>query len=834
MDHSDVLDRAARPRVADGPAFDLTLSKLLRPPVRPGTIARPALIERLVNGDAPPIVSVVAPAGYGKTTLLSQWAERNSQAFAWVSVDEADNDPRVLLTYVAEALHAAEPISGRVFDALASPLSSVYGSVLPRLASAFASMTAPVVLILDDVHLLHNPECRAAVSVLADHVPAGSRLVLAGRGEPPLRVARLRTEARILEIGARDLSLTFAETASLLRDAGITLGDADVAGLHQRTEGWPAGLYLAVLAIREGGSPGQAALSFGGDDRLVSDYLEAEVLERIPQRQRAFLTRTAVLERMSGPLCEAVLDSPGSATILAELARSNMLLVPLDRRGQWYRYHHLFRDMLLADLDRREPDLVPVLRHRAADWCLRHDLPEAALEYSIATGDVSTATRLVERLSVLAYRQGRLTTLQRWVRWLEDQGGIDGHPLAAMWASILAALTGRPADAERWADAVDRWQRAHPAGSADPYLEANAALLRALLCRHGVEQMRADADAAVQGFAAQNVPMPAAEALQGVARVLCGDLDGGEASFEVAASIGEQAGAHETLAETLAERSLLAMGRGEWDRAEALADQARTVLRRARREALPVCVVQARVALHRGDAAALHQELLNAQRLRPVLTYAQPHLAVQARIELVRVHLALADLAGARTLMREIDELLKRRPGLGTLVSEAEALRAYLATQRGKSVPGASALTAAELRLLPLLSTHLPVPEIAAELFLSPHTIKSQMKSIYRKLNASTRTQAITRARDLGLLEGLRPAHARRWSGPRARALVVTDSIQANTSRACRRPARAGSSTDRGAIRAAQRAGGAEARAKARLTSLLSVCSPAEAAGLGA
>ena len=164
--------------------------------------------------------------------------------------------------------------------------------------------------------------------------------------------------------------------------------------------------------------------------------------------------------------------------------------------------------------------------------------------------------------------------------------------------------------------------------------------------------------------------------------------------------------------------------------------------------------MQARVALHRGDAPAARQELVSAQRLRPLLTYALPHLAVQARIELTRVHLALADLAGARTLMREIDELLKRRPGLGTLVGEAEALRARLATERGSSVPGASALTAAELRLLPLLSTHLSFPEIAAELFLSPHTVKSQVKSIYRKLGASSRSQAVTRARELGLLEG--------------------------------------------------------------------------------
>ena len=273
-------------------------------------------------------------AGYGKTTLLSQWAERNGQAFAWVSVDEADNDPKVLLSYVAEALDAVEPIGQRVFDALASPVSSVPGSVVPRLGAAFSSMTSPVVLVLDDVHVLRNSECRAALSVLADHVPGGSQLAFAGRAQPPLRIARLRAEGKITEIGPDDLSLTRDETSSLLRHAGLALTEDDVTELHERTEGWPAGLYLAALYLREGGPLATAAVSFGGDDRLVSDYLESEFLSRISRQQRAFLTRTAVLERMCGPLCEALLDVGGSATVLADLAGANLMLVPLDRRGR--------------------------------------------------------------------------------------------------------------------------------------------------------------------------------------------------------------------------------------------------------------------------------------------------------------------------------------------------------------------------------------------------------------------------------------------------------------------------------------------------------------------
>src|SRR5499427_5365360 len=672
MGDSDVRQLADRPGHLGRSAFDLIAAKLLRPLVRPGTVGRSALIERLVRDDAGPIVSVVAPAGYGKTTLLSEWAERNGQAFAWVSVDEADNDPKVLLTYIAHALDAVEPVGERVFDALVSRSASVPGSVVPRLGSAFSSMISPVALVLDDVHVLRNVECRAAVSVLAGYVPAGSRLVLAGRDEPPLRTARLRAEGKITEIGPGDLSLSPAEAASLLRNAGVALGGDEVAELHRRAEGWPAGLYLAALYLREGGSPGRAAASFGGDDRFVSEYVESEFLARISQPQREFLTQTAVLSRMCGPLCEAVLRQPGASTTLADLARSNMLLVPLDRRGQWYRYHHLSSDMLLAELHRETPGRMPVLRRRAAAWSQRNGLPEEALEYSMAAGDVEAAGRLVGTLMVPFYWQGRITTLHRWFRWLDERDGIERRPVVMVWAAAIAAILGRPAEAERWADAVDRWQYGVAARPADP----------------------------------------------------------------------------------LAEPSLVAMARGDWGRAEALAGQAEAALRRAGLEDALACAVQARVALHRGDVVSARQQLNSAQRARPSLTYARPYFAVQARIELIRVHVALGDLGGARSLMGEVDELLSRRPGLGTLVGEAKALRGQLSKRRGHIVPGASSLTAAELRVLPLLSTHLQHSEIAAELFLSPLTIKTHTKSIYRKLGASSRGQAVARARELGLLEG--------------------------------------------------------------------------------
>jgi LuxR family transcriptional regulator, maltose regulon positive regulatory protein len=752
---SDVREREDRSRGAGGPAFDLVVSKLRPPLVRHGTVPRSSLVERL--GDRRPIVSVVAPSGYGKTTVLSQWAERNGQSFAWVSVDERDNDPKVLLTYIAQALDAVEPIGDRVFDALASPGSSVPGSVVPRLGSAFSSMTSPVALVLDDVHVLRNSECQSALSVLADHVPRGSQLAVAGRAQPPLRVARLRAEGRILEIGQGDLSLDRDEASMLLSNADIAVGEDDVAELYRRTEGWPAGLYLAALYLREGGPVAGAGVSFGGDDRLVSEYMKSEFLARISRRRRAFLTRTAVLERMCGSLCDAVLEGSGSAGILADLERSNLLLVPLDRRGQWYRYHHLFRDMLLGELHRLEPGLIPVLHRRAAQWHERNGEPGEAVEYWMKAGEADSAARLVGTLAFPAYQQGRVATAERWLGWLEDHGAMANQPATAVMAAMLSAMTGKPGEADRRAGVAEQAAAVAslPDGSAS--IEPWLALLRALLCRGGVEQMQADAELAARTMAAGSFWRTAATLFLGLTHLMAGDPDRADVLFADAAAGGQAGGATTGTCLALAERSLLAIARGAWERGERHLSEAWGLARDANLEDYPpftiVHAVAARIALHQGDRPRATAELTQAQRLRPTLTYALPHLAVQARIELARCHLALSDVAAAQVLLQEVSEVLTLRPGLGVFAGEADNLRTELAQAR-LFAPGASALTGAEIRLLPMLSTHLSFPQIAGEMFLSPNTIKSQAISIYRKLGASSRNQAVTRSRELGLLEG--------------------------------------------------------------------------------
>jgi LuxR family transcriptional regulator, maltose regulon positive regulatory protein len=755
MGDSDLREREDR---TAGPVFDLTASKLRRPLVRHGTVRRSPLVERLAHGDRRPIVSVVAPPGYGKTTVLAQWAERNGQSFAWVSVDEQDNDPKVLLTYVAQALDAVEPIDERVFDALASPGSSVPGSVLPRLGSAFSSMTTPVALVLDDVHMLRNRECQAALSVLADHVPGGSRLALAGRSRLPLRVARLRAEGRVLEIGPRDLSLTQDEAFLLLRNADIAVAEEDATELHRRTEGWPAGLYLAALYLREGGPLASAAVSFGGDDRLVTEYMESEFLARISRRRRAFLTRTAVLERMSGSLCDAVLERTGSAGVLADLERSNLLLVPLDRRGQWYRYHHLFRDMLLAELHRLEPGLIPVLHRRAAQWHERNGEPAEALEYWMKAGEADSAARLVGTLAFPTYQRGRVATAERWFGWLDDHAPRGTYPAVAVLAAMVSAVTGKPGQAELWAEVAERGVATASLPDGSPTIEPWLALLRALLCRRGVDQMRADAELAARTLGAGSFWRTAATLYLGQAHLMAGDADRADVLFQDAAAAGQAGGASIGACVALAERSLLAISRGAWEAAERHLSQARSLARDANLEDYPPVTIlhaaAARIALHQHDRPRAIAELTRAQRLRPGLTYALPYLAVQARIELARCHLALADVAAARILLQEAEEVLTRHPGLGVFAGQAGDLRAELSSARGSSAPGASALTAAELRLLPMLPTHLSFPQIGEEMFLSPNTVKSHAVSIYRKLGATSRSQAVTRSRELGLLEG--------------------------------------------------------------------------------
>jgi LuxR family maltose regulon positive regulatory protein len=670
-----------------------------------------------------------------------------------VSIDDRDNDTRVLLSYVAEALNRVEPVGNRVFDALSSSTSSIPGTVVPRLRAAFGAMTSPVVLVLDDVHLLDNSECRGALSVLAEDVPAGSLVVLAGRQAPPVRIARLRAEGRIVELGPADLSMDVDEAAALLRGADVALGVEDVATLNEQAEGWPVGLYLAALSLREGGSVGSAAVSFSGDDRLVREYVDSEFLDKIPAQQRAFLIRSAALDRMSGALCDAALDLPDAAATLADLAESNVLLVPLDRRRQWYRYHHLFGDVLRAELERREPTTMSAVRRRAASWCIDNGQPEGALEYSIAAHDTDAGAGLVEQLWLSVFRQSRYDTLERWLHWLDERGAVRTHPVLAAAASFMYTATGRASEAEKWADRLDRWQYGEPDWVGDLTTEAFTAQLRAQHCRRGIEQMHLDAEEAHRKFEAAGITSPSPMYWSGVAHALDGDAERADEVFQEVATIAASIHTEEMLVAARWQQGFLAMARADWRKAGDLVARSRTVAGTPGFSEAGLWAAEARVAAHDGDLGAARKLLTAAQRLRPLVSYVVPAYAVQLRVELARASLQIGDISGARTVMAEADEILERRSQLGILVGQTAELHAALESDRHATAAGPSTLTTAELRLLPMLCTHLTTPEIASQMFLSRHTIRSQMQSIYRKLDATSRDQAVTRARQLQLVE---------------------------------------------------------------------------------
>ncbi len=736
------------------PPFELLESKLRPPELAAGNVPRTALVDRLRDSPAARVIVLSAAPGYGKTTLLAQWASQSWRPFAWVTLDDQDNDPIVLLSYIAAALDRVSRLDAAVFDALRSVGASIEATVVPRLGSALASFEPSFVLVLDDLHALTNPQCLDAIDALIDHIPRGSQLALSGRGETSRRVGALRASGLLLEIRPDELRMEPDDARDLLRAADVQLPDAELAKLVERTEGWPAGLYLAALSARTGGevSP-KGATAFRGDDRFVADYLRSELLSRLPKDELRLLTRTAVLDRMCGPLCDAVLESRGSAGTLESLQRSNRFVVALDRNGEWYRYHHLFRELLRAELQRVDPDLVPELLTRASEWCGTSGDPDAAVAYAQAAGDVERVAGLVAAHGQSQYQRGRAVTVEKWFEWLDRNGGLERHPLVAVLGAWLSALRGRPGEAERWADAAERGAR-EGASDGGPPIEPWLAVLRAAQCRHGVERMGADAELAARSFGRASSWWPTAGLLLGIALRLGGENELADDAF---ADTIEAAGAveGEALSLSLAERAMIAIDREDWVEAEALAERADSVVRESRREEYPpnalVHAVLARVAIHRGERARANELLARAQRLRPQLTYALGAFSIQTRLELARAYVALADAAGARTVLREIDGLLRRGPGFGTLAAQAMDLRSKLESMRAEA-PGATTLTTAELRLLPLLPTHLTFREIGERLYLSRHTVRSQAKSIYRKLDVTSRGDAVERARGLGVL----------------------------------------------------------------------------------
>jgi LuxR family maltose regulon positive regulatory protein len=756
----DTVIARNRPAAAySQPPFDIDDAKLAAPPVRRASVKKSDLIAALTGSESP-VASIIAPAGYGKTTLLGRWAEDDSRPFAWISIDQGDDDGLVLLRHIATAIHRVEPISPAVFDALSGPADSIW-TRLARVGNALAALKHPIVVALDDIHAISNPTSLNVIAALVDYVPPGSQLALASRDQVALPLARWRARGMLLEIGSVDLRLDDGEADVLLKGAGVALESSEVAELTDETEGWPAGLYLAALSIRSG-APGLAHnRGFSGDDRYVSEYFRLEVLSRLPIGEARFAMRTSVLDTMSGPMCDAVLQTEGSARLLETMERSNLFVVALDHRGERYRYHHLFRQLLRIELERTEPDLVEELNRRTMEWCLANGQLEAAVRFGQAARAHEEVAGILGHLIVPLYFDGRIDRVAELIGWFDDDE-LARYPSIAIYASLASALTGRAIQAARYLAIADRAPATMPAEDRGTIL-ARVAIVRSLMMPEGVDQALVDACAAVAGLAPASPWLADATMVKGIANALLGSTEAARTDLRAAVDLARAVGTTDVEFTAQAELALLEARKGAWLDATRHADAARNVATQGRLDhyvlAALVHVAAARVALFRHQHVEARAAMKRAHRLRPLLDHSLPWLTVQVGIELARAHLLLGEVDAARTILADTSPVLKRRPGLGLLVGEMEEMRRRVAATAG---PGAWAvnLTAAELRLLPYLATYLTFPEIASRLFITSHTVRSEAKAIYRKLDATSRAEAIERAVAVGLLEPMFPHRA--------------------------------------------------------------------------
>ena len=725
-------------------------AKFSVPRPRPGSVRHGALVE-VARSSGCRLVAVTAPAGYGKSTFLAQYAAVEDRPVAWVSLDPFDDDPATLLASLASAYCRAGLGRPDLVSGMRGQGVSVLGRAAPRLAAELRASRVPYVLMLDDLHELRSPACHDVLGMIMSAIPRGSQLAAASRDEQP-ELPRLRATADALEIGAGDLALDAAGARQIFANAQVSLTSEQAAAVTERTEGWPVGLYLAALIAKQ--SPGQPQ-TVTGEDRYVADYLYREALARQPKAIQRFLRHTAVLDQLSGPLCQAVLRTSAADIQLRRIEAHNLFLTPLDRERRWYRYHALFREFLLGELHRTEPGVITTLHERAADWYESNGLPEQAVEHLLQTTDLDRTTRLVTKLALPTYMAGQLATVQHWYQSIGDVN-IERYPPLAVLRCWETVLTGDTAKAPRWAAVVDAASFDGVPADGSASFDSARAMLRARMCAAGPAAMMADAAFAVAQEAAWSPYRDTAMWLLGQAHLLAGQLEEARTVLTEASAIAVEMGNFDTIPSAEAQLAWLAMDGGSWLEAAGHVNLALATIEEHRMHdyacSVTAFAAAARLSLHHGDRKEADLQLARAMRSRPAATYLMPYLAVRARLQLAKVYLAIADAGTARQLLREIDDILRHRPALGTLNDDADEFRRALDTiaapQAGSPLP----LTPAELRLLPYLQTHLTADMIAKRLFISIHTVKTEIKAIYRKLGVSSRDDAVRKAKETGLL----------------------------------------------------------------------------------
>ncbi len=686
-----------------------------RPSVVPAPVHRPRLVDVIGAPGAPSVTVLVAPAGCGKTALLHDWAHHDERRFAWVALGREHDE------------------EGRLAAAVAGALGQ--------------GAHAPGVLVLDDVHVLERPAALDALRSLARELAPGTRLVLASRTEPPLPVARMRLERRVLELGPRELAMTRPEAAALLEAAGHELAPGDLDALLDRTEGWPAGLALAALALAESGGLAGARW-FGGSDRRVVEYVRDEMLAPLPAAALELLLRTSVADTLTAPLCDALLQRTGSEATLEALARAGHVIA-LDRTQERYRHHRLQAGALRAELRRRDPGLVGALHRRASDFYRRAGDVDAAIDHALLADDLGAAGALVWASVGPAIGAGRSAAVERWLgRFTEEQ--LAAEPRLALAAAGCELARGQGHLAEH------RLAQASPRAGAPPSVQAGVAIMRAALGDDSLAGMEERVAGACDRRPGTGPWQGLAGLVGGTGRLLAGDRDGAAVQLHRGARHAAVTAPH-LHALCLAQLGVLAFDEGDREEAAELVTRARA---QVHRHALAgyattalVFAASAVVHAHRGRIEIAEHDLREAVALQAELTHFPPSYEAQVALLLARAALRLGDLPHARRQLATSARLLRRVPDATVLHGWATAARVQLDACTAPDGTPPAAMTVAELRVLAFLPTHLSFREIADRIHVSANTIKTQANAVYRKLGVTCRSQAVDRARCCGLLD---------------------------------------------------------------------------------
>ena len=724
------------------------------PAARRGVAQRTALLARLLTADAIPVIVLRAPAGYGKTTVLTQWATADTRPFTWLTLEDSHNDPARLLRDLAAAtasVRSPQMPGLRLLRRIepAPPETRARG-----VEAVLGVITTPFVLVLDDAHLVTQDAARRVIDQLMVSMPVGSQIVVATRGAVARVAGSVRTTMhRILEITAQDLAFDADEARTVL---GPDFSPDAARAAFERCEGWPAGISLAaVSAPVRTNEPWSAARA--DRDHAVPEYLHSEVLSGLDEPTMTFLTRTAILDKLSGGVCDAVCGRTGSGVLLERLRGSNLLIVPLDEQGQRYRYHQQLRRALLAELQRREPDLTRVLHQRAGRWFAAHDDVDSAVRHSKLAGDMLGTGDLVWANLNPGIGPGRL---RHWLADLSDEQ-LGRSPELVVASAWLSLMTGDLDVTVRWqALAEAREGRNWHADIEGSERRGALAVLRGWRAPAGLADMYRASTAAFDALPADSGWRPFAGALSGIALALSGRHKAAEDRLRVSEELARGLGQHAARADCLAALGCLAFDRGEWQESQQLILAAGRVLVDHALMDLPtsayaVSVVGVGVARAGRSAEATRLVELGI-RLTAVLAGFAPWLQIHGRILQANTCLLVGEVATARRLTLRARELLRRCDAAETASGTQRAAldRAEtLLTQTSPDSPfGALPFTVAELRVLQLLPTYMTFPEMATVLFVSRHTVKTQALCVYRKLGATSRHEAVQRACALGYL----------------------------------------------------------------------------------